>query len=177
MSRGRTAKPTALRLLQGNAGHRKLDGRVEPSPTPGAPLPPEWLSDYGKDKWHEIVAVMMPVAGWLTKMDGDLLTNYCSSYGQFREAEMELPKLTKLRAKTRSTKKQGQLLNEINQLKGQRRQAMKDLKSFGTELGWSPTSRTRIRLNGGQGELNLGDGPSPTPEAESPFEKTERLRA
>jgi hypothetical protein len=42
------------------------------------------------------------------------------------------------------------------------------MKSFGTELGLSPSARTRIKVPDGQTELSFG-------QPESPFARTQRL--
>ncbi len=167
MSRGRIAKPTALKALQGNAGHRHDDRGDEPAPPAGAPEPPTWLDHDGQRKWFEVCAQMILVPGWLTKLDGDTLAFYCAAYSRLVESEVGIPALRKKMPRAK-VKERGRLLNEINSLIGQRKQALKDLKTFGDALGTSPASRTRIRVNPGQGELPLG-------EAESPFARAQNL--
>jgi P27 family predicted phage terminase small subunit len=168
MSRGRTAKPTALKALQGNAGHRTDDRGNEPAPPSGAPEPPRHLSDRGRRKWFEICAQMLKVSGWLTQMDGDVLAAYCSAWALFEEAETDLPKLKRIYATAKKAADRKRAWSQICFYTGQRKQAMKDLKAFGTEFGWSAASRTRIRVNPAQGELPLG-------EAESPFARAQNL--
>lgn len=168
--RGRPSKPTALKALEGNAGHRSLDERGdEPAPAPGVGAPPAWLGKVAKQKWFELVAQMGVVHGWLTEADHDLLTLYCSAWARFVEAEVEIPKLRKRQASPRTTgEERGQILNEINLYTGQRKQAEKDMKTTRNELGLSPSSRTRIRINPGQGELPLdGENVSPFTQAQN----------
>jgi P27 family predicted phage terminase small subunit len=206
MSRGRTSKPTALKSLQGNAGHRSKADRAgkEPAPPAGAPEPPAHLDARAKRKWYEILGVMMQVAGWVTLMDGDVLAAYCSAYARWQEAETQIPLLRKriarcksdlpqngdglrassgdkpqARQKARTGKERlsyGQLVNELNSMIGQQRHALKDMKTFGQEFGWSSASRTRIRMNDGQLALAGFGGAATTPAAaESEFEKQSRL--
>lgn len=170
MARGRTAKPTALKALQGNAGHRSDDRGNEPSPTPGAPEMPDWLREVGDvavRKYYEVCGQMAQVAGWLTKADGDTLAMYCSAWERIVDAERQIPALRRKLAKERRSKERGRLLNEINSLIGQRKQAGKEQKTYSDALGLSPASRTRIRVNPGQAELPLGDTTSPFARAQS----------
>jgi P27 family predicted phage terminase small subunit len=174
--RGRTSKPTALKSLQRNAGHRSKADRAgtEPAPPAGTPEPPPHLDDRAKRKWYAVLGVMMQVAGWATLMDGDVLAAYCSAYSRWEEAETDLPLL---RAKLKKSKgdKRGPLINDINQMVGQSRNALRDMKTFGQEFGWSSASRTRIRINDGQLLLGgLGSTPPPA-QQESEFERQSRL--
>jgi len=163
--RGRIAKPTSLKALAGNAGHRRDTGSGdEPAPTPGAPEPPEIITNNKAacKKWYEKCAQMAQVPGWLTLMDGDVLASYCSAWALFEDAEKEFPKAKKRHRRAADATERGLAWAELCYLTGQRRQAMKDLKNFGTEFGWSAASRTRLRVNPGQGELALGESePSP----------------
>ena len=45
--RGRKPKPTALKVLEGNPGHRPLN-KKEPMPKGKLPRCPEWLEDDAK---------------------------------------------------------------------------------------------------------------------------------
>lgn len=181
MSRGRTPKATALKALQGNAGHRSKSSRAgnEPSPPTGAPDPPKHLDDYAKNKWFERLGIMMQVAGWMTLFDGDVLAAYCSAYSRWQHAEEDL---RELRAEQKTPagqrgKRRGQLLAEVNAMIGEHRQALREMRYFGNEIGWSASSRTRIRINDGQLPLpGMGSVPAPGAEkTESPFERQQRL--
>lgn len=158
--RGRIAKPTALKALQGNPGHRSLDDGAEPAPQAGAPEPPDWLCARGRRKWYEKCAQMMHVPGWLTVMDGDVLALYCSAMARLAEAETAIPRLKRKLARAKPEDR-GWLLSELNHARGERKQAGKEAKSYGQELGWSAASRTRIRVSQGQGELPLGEPETP----------------
>ena len=174
--RGRIRKPTALKELQGNAGHRSKADRTgtEPSPPSGAPEPPAHLDDRASRKWFERVAIMMQVQGWLTLFDSDVLAAYCSAYSQWQQAEEQLPLITAQMATAKRNR--GRLLATRNALLGQRKQAMKDMKTFGQEIGWSSASRTRIRLNDGQLPLpGLNSGRPDDPPPLSPLERARML--
>lgn len=172
MSRGRIPKPTALKALHGNAGHRRDDRGNEPAPPAGVPECPAWLHEVSAAavrKYYEMAGQMANVRGWLTTFDGDALAIYCSAMDRLVEAETEIPELRRKMRRAKNGKVRGQLLNEVNSLIGQRKQAMKDIKTYGDALGTSPASRTKIRVNPGQGELPLGDV------ATSPFARAQTL--
>ena len=51
--RGRKPTPTALKVLHGNPGKRKLPVN-EPSPREGTADPPEWLEPEAQETWRNI---------------------------------------------------------------------------------------------------------------------------
>lgn len=52
---GRPPKPTRLKILQGNPGHRPLPEN-EPQPPAGKPKPPETLSTEARNLWNRYSA-------------------------------------------------------------------------------------------------------------------------
>ena len=57
-TRGRQPKPTALKIIQGNAGKRDLN---ENEPTPehlDKAVAPDYLCDVAVKKWHEMVEIL-----------------------------------------------------------------------------------------------------------------------
>jgi phage terminase small subunit len=64
---GRPRKPTALRVLQGNAGKRPLP-KNEPKPPPGKAECPEWLGVEERKLWAETAPVFERM-GCLTVAD------------------------------------------------------------------------------------------------------------
>lgn len=81
--RGRKPKPTKLRVLQGNAGHRPLPEN-EPQPH-GKAVKPEWMADFPKVSrvWDE-VAPRIEAMGLLTDADSDAFARYCALTSEFR---------------------------------------------------------------------------------------------
>ena len=55
--RGRKPKPTALKVLEGNPGHRPLN-KKEPMPKGKLPRCPEWLEDDAKKEWKRLGKVL-----------------------------------------------------------------------------------------------------------------------
>lgn len=166
MARGRTAKPTALKALQGNAGHRHDDRGNEPAPPPGAPEPPEHVQGAARKIWYETAGIMLQATGWLTQADRYVLAAFCCNQARVNYAELELPRLEELLAKAKK-KDRGWLLNEINRLTGIRKQSAREATAAADRIGLNAVARTRIRVNPGQAELPLGDITSPFARAQS----------
>ena len=83
--RGRKPTPTAVKLLEGNPGKRKLNGR-EPRPEKKAPSCPKWLEPEGRKEWRRL-ARKMEMMGILTEVDMAAFAGYCQAYARWKEAE------------------------------------------------------------------------------------------
>ena len=84
----RAAKPTALRLIEGNREHRPINEN-EPKPRPLAPECPDWLSDIAREVWVRNAAVLERL-GVLTEIDGDMFAAYCDFYSKYVEASQDV---------------------------------------------------------------------------------------
>lgn len=181
--KGRIAKPSALKALQGHAGHRTTDGRVELTMPEGTPEPPAHLSPGASQEWFRTVRWLMQVRGLLSPTDHAAIGIYCSYYDQWQQAEQDLPRLKqrleeledrldnrKLTKKKRTDleKQAGRCRNTCNTTLGERNKARREMRSYLSELGLTPAARARIRVPSGQGELPLGDQP------ETPFQRAAR---
>lgn len=80
---GRPPKPTALKLLQGNPGRRKLNDQ-EPKPPLGAE-PPAWIKNDPEllVEWKR-QSPRLEKLGLLTEIDGDALATLCALEVRFR---------------------------------------------------------------------------------------------
>jgi len=130
MTRGRKPEPTALKLLRGNTGHRPMpDPEKEPKPDPTCPKCPTWLNKVAKAKWKEIVPQLHKM-GVVTRIDRDILTLYCETWSQLREA-----------TDRRADKEVGFAWQaECRHLKAQ-------IHKYKAELGMTPSSRTRLSVS------------------------------
>ena len=88
MTQGRLAKPTVLKVLEGNAGKRPLNEN-EPEPLRDIPIPPIWLIDEAKAEWQRTTPKLINL-GLLTDIDIPALIGYCQSWGRYVEAEKYL---------------------------------------------------------------------------------------
>ena len=82
---GRKPKPTAVKVLEGNPGKRKLNTR-EPAPGNGLPECPEWLLPEAKEEWHRL-CLKLNQMGVLTEADRAAFAAYCQSYARWKEAQ------------------------------------------------------------------------------------------
>ena len=85
---GPRPQPTKLKLLRGNPGQRKLPER-EPVGTPGISDQPDWLEGEAALKWP-IVCEQLADLGVLTHVDADVLTVYCVTWAEWKEAHQTI---------------------------------------------------------------------------------------
>jgi P27 family predicted phage terminase small subunit len=133
-------KPTALKLLEGNRGHRPINEN-EPQPTQGAPSCPLWLNSMAKTEWKRIVPELDAI-GMLSVVDRVALTAYCQAYARWRKAETAIQDsfiydfMDKDFKMKRVKKPEVQIaIDSLNQV-----------KAFCVEFGLTPSSRSRISV-------------------------------
>jgi P27 family predicted phage terminase small subunit len=85
---GRPAKPTRLKLLQGNPGKRTLPHN-EPQPELGVPTRPGWLAPEAKREWNRVVPELRRL-GLLARIDRAMLVMWCETWGIFVEADRDI---------------------------------------------------------------------------------------
>lgn len=161
---GRRPKPTALKILEGNPGHRPLN-EDEPQPEIRAPEMPKTLSRAARREFHFIKNALIKLRV-LTDIDGKALACYCEAYAEWEQA-------------CRDVRKYGQLIEEpvvdklghaimLQEVAGPesaptvvfkplvrlkenpavrtRNNAAKTMKSFLTEFGLTPASRVKLKI-------------------------------
>ena len=139
--KGRKPKPLALKLIDGNPGKRPLNLDI-PSPVPGIPSCPSFLSGEAKREWRRISKELESV-GLLTLVDRAALAGYCQAYARWRAAE-ELVAQEGLVYEY--TNKNGSTNIVEHPAVKIARESMMLLKAFCAEFGLTPSSRTRINL-------------------------------
>ena len=143
-------KPTALKVVEGNRGKRKLP-QNEPKPRPLTPDKP----DFGKNRaasahWDQI-APILDYMGCLTEADGNSLRLLCLELATVDLCERQLQKLDDSQyVYTTSNGSEA----PTAWLK-QRREAAKAAESLMARLGMTPADRSKIEVN------KRDDGPSP----------------
>jgi P27 family predicted phage terminase small subunit len=135
--RGRKPKPTHLKLLEGNPGHRPING-AEPKPKRGLPTCPAHLNPSAKAEWKRLVQEFQEI-GILTLIDRGVLAGYCQSWGRWVEAERKLKETPPL-IKTPAGYVQ---LSPWLTIANREREFM---LRYMAELGLTPSSRTRISV-------------------------------
>jgi len=141
--RGRKPKPTALRVLQGNAGKRPLP-LDEPAPRATALDPPAYLTDEARAEWAR-VAPMLERLGIFTEADVSAMVGYCEAWSRWRKAETTLA-TSGLLIKAPSG------YPVVNPLVGVANKAMQQMRAFLVEFGMTPSARTRVQVLTGEHE-------------------------
>ncbi len=135
--RGPAPKPTALRVIEGNRGHRPI-AKNEPKPTPILPTRPAWLLPEAKREWSRVVAELAQM-GILTLVDRAALAAYCQAYARAVEAERAIRK----KGLTFTMKGYIQQRPEV----AIANRAWQMVRAFASEFGFTPAARTRIQVS------------------------------
>lgn len=136
--KGRPPKPTAIKKLEGNPGKRPLN-KNEPQPKKRAPRCPSWLEKDAKKEWRRLVKELEEL-GLLTSLDWGIFAGYCQSYARWKEAEEFISKHGSI-SKTSSG-----YIQQIPQV-SIAQQNLKQMRTLGSELGLSPSARSRIQVD------------------------------
>lgn len=102
---GRKPKPTNLKVLQGNAGKRKIS-KNEPKPRRVVPRCPPHLDAIAQKEWKRFSRVLDRL-GLLTEIDGSAFAAYCDLYSRWvkinRDIEREEKRLETEKARLLAT--------------------------------------------------------------------------
>ena len=135
--RGRKPKPTSLKLINMSHNIRK-DSGSEPQPEGDLCAPPEDLSEKQKVLWRH--AIEHAPRGLLRHLDAQMLAIWVIAADMHHEAMLQVQKYGMVvKSPTQGVPVQSPYLPIIN------RQAEIMLRAA-SELGFSPTSRSRITL-------------------------------
>lgn len=134
-TRGRKPTPTAIKLLEGNPGKRKLNER-EPTPDKKAPSCPKWLEPEGKKEWRRL-AKQMERLGILTEVDMAAFAGYCQAYARWKEAEEFI---TQHGTIVRTPSGYWQQVPQVSIAQTY----LKIMNRFAEQFGLTPASRSRI---------------------------------
>lgn len=146
MARGRPPKPTALKVIQGNAGKRKLDKNA---PAPDAltqvPDPPAWFGPVAASIWRQ-VAPWLVQSKILTDTDLHNLELFAMAYQRWREAEDDVTRngIVVMGAKQEIKNPACTVANE----------SARRISTFGAALGLDPAARARLKPGGETEEEN-----------------------
>jgi len=128
--------PTQLKIARGTR-KRLNHGEPRPKAPEKAPPAPKWLTKDGRDEWKRKAESLRDM-GLLTVADLALLAQYCEAYERWREA-------------VRNMRKHGM----VDDLRGARVKngfvsiaefASRQMQQIGAEFGFSPSSRTRVKV-------------------------------
>lgn len=90
--RGPQPKPTALKILEGNPGKRRLN-EAEPVPPPAVKVrtPPRRLLPEAKREWKRLAQALVEM-GVLTEVDWAAFAEMCQCYAYYLAADAEITK-------------------------------------------------------------------------------------
>lgn len=132
------AKPTHLKLLQGNPGRRPLN-KHEPLPKKRiSRKPPKHLTALEREVWEDTMAEVP--RGMVRKLDMNTFETFVTSYAEFREA-CEAMHGEELVIVTPGG------LAKPNPLLTVKREAAKMMLRAAAELGFTPSSRSKISVD------------------------------
>jgi P27 family predicted phage terminase small subunit len=124
--------------LYGNPGKRPLNDR-EPRPKPDLPTCPAHLDPEAKKEWRR-VARSLHACGILTIVDRAVLAAYCQSYSRWVKLEGIVQRAGEvIFHPTTKTFYPNPYLGALNN-------ALRNMHSFASELGMSPSARGRLHV-------------------------------
>jgi P27 family predicted phage terminase small subunit len=132
---GRKPKPTAIKLLDGNPGHRPIN-KSEPQFS-GTPTCPKHLDKVARAEWRRVESELA-ASGLLTTVDRAALAAYCSAWSRWVNAEESIQKFG---AVIKSPKSGFPIQNPYV---GIANTAMDQMRKFLVEFGMTPSSRSRV---------------------------------
>ena len=138
--RGRKPKPSYLRVLDGNAGHRPAN-KDEPKPAGALLDPPASLSDRQKEIWRAALSHAPP--SLLTLLDEAIFKIWVIAYDYHDQAnEMVNRHGVFVRAPKTGTPLQSPWVAVVN------RQSLIMMKAA-AEMGFTPSARSRVKVEPG----------------------------
>ena len=136
--RGRKPKPTALKILYGNPGKRRLN-KNEPKPPLEIPDPPDHLNDVAKKEWFRITKLLSQL-GLISQLDMAGVAAYCVAFDRWAQAEKKVAKHGFI---VMSPDKKFPMTSPYLSVAERAMEAMRKMLS---EFGLTPSSRARLHV-------------------------------
>lgn len=139
--RGKQTKPTALKLVTGNAGRRPIN-KDEPKPVHGIPDCPSYIPNVAKALWRELAPLLFNM-GVLTEADRRALEMVCATYAEYRKADDDVKKNGITYS---TTSMSGDVIIKANPAVNMRSDAAKRYLVLIKEFGLTPSSRAGVKV-------------------------------
>ena len=137
MSPGRKPKPSWLKVVTGNPGHRPIN-EDEPLPEGDIVEPPTWFDDAQKAEWSEAIRAAPP--GLLKQLDKSMLIVWVCAKVMHAHAAQQVSKYGALiKTPVTGVPMQSPYVSVMN------RQAALMMRAA-AEMGFSPSSRSRVSI-------------------------------
>lgn len=143
MGGGPKPRPTHLKLVTGTLRTSRIN-RDEPKPTVSIPSPPAELSADALREWRRVSRLLANL-GIISRIDRAILATYCQAYGRWLQVERALIESTRVGSGLLVKKTSGDI--QISPLIKLANRMMADVARYATELGMTPSSRSRVRAN------------------------------
>jgi P27 family predicted phage terminase small subunit len=152
--RGRKPKPSAVKKLEGNPGKRPLNTE-EPTPPVEIPDCPKHITGHAREEWLR-ASELAKKLGILTALDRSVFSAYCEAWGLWVEACEHLAKEGVLLRPPSAPGEKETLFGLIpakavnpaqmafNNWYHVKNKAWEQFTKLASELGFSPTSRSRV---------------------------------
>lgn len=142
MRRGRKPKPTELKRLAGTDRPCRVN-RNEPVLPPGLPPPPDDLGPLARAEWDRLVGLLVP-SRVVTAGEYELLVLLSREWARLAQAEHELANGLVIVAQSGFPVQSPWLAIA--------RASIKSIMAMLTELGLTPSSRTRVSAQPGESD-------------------------
>jgi P27 family predicted phage terminase small subunit len=141
--------PTELKIHEGNPGKRSLNAEEpEVAACEAVPEPPEHLDDEAKAEWQRVAPALVG-AKVLTELDRAVMAGYCMAWSAFVKADRQVQEhgdvLFSKKTDKGGNKTETPYMSPYVNL---RAMAMKQMLTYGAEMGLTPASRSRIHVGG-----------------------------
>ena len=144
MTNGPPPKPMKLKALLGNPGHQSKEklnlSQPDPTPLSTVPEPPDFLVEHAAQEWRRIAPEVCAL-GLLTTVDLAAMGAFCQAFGRWRMAEeawiADGCPFESIRGNGNSF--MSPTMTAANQ-------AMREMMRCAAEFGFTPSSRSRVRL-------------------------------
>lgn len=140
MQRGRKPSPTALKVLRGNPGKRRMNAD-EPQPEIAVPVAPATVTDEALAEWNRRAPQLVRI-GILTEIDMPAFTVYCTSWQRYVDAQRKLVALGDVVKSPSGYPIQNPYLAIANK-------ALHQCQQFWADFGMTPSARTRVTVRKG----------------------------
>jgi P27 family predicted phage terminase small subunit len=147
MGAGRRPKPTAIKILEGNPGKRKIVAD-DLQPEAGAPEMPKGMTFAAQREFRFMTEVLLEL-GVLTRVDGKALAAYSECYSRWEEANKIITEYGQV-IQVKFLDNEGNTI--VGDLKANPACKLADMwmnrmKSFLIEFGLTPATRSKLKLN------------------------------
>lgn len=136
-ARGPAPIPFEVKVIEGNKGKKKLPHN-RPSFRPKAPRCPSWLDRTARREWRRL-APQLEKMRLLTEGDLAAFACYCKAYSDLQKAE----EIMRTEGRIFTTEKGYMMPHPAVAMANQ---AMKSIKDFAIQFGFTPSARSRIDL-------------------------------